>query len=290
MRLPLLISFFLLSFQLSLVAQPSKDYRTAVRQWHELRLEKLKAPMGWLSLAGLYWLKEGENTMGSAPDNSIRLPMEAPARMGVITFTPDSLMLNTAGIAYRHEGQLLPTVSPIQPGAIYEAGRYLWTIIRRGPMTGLRLWDRAHPALVATDTIAYYPIHKRWNKKARYQPFDTVQTVMVPNVLGMQVEQRCPGRFTFRESGKKVQLLVFEETEVQWLLVFSDNTSGVETYGGGRYLAVPSLRGARTSRLDFNKAYNPPCAFTPYATCLLPLPENRLRVSIKAGELDYGHH
>jgi uncharacterized protein len=274
----------------TLQAQQAGDYYQEISDWHEARISRLKAPLGWLSLAGLWWLKEGENTFGSAETCALRFPAGAPDLMGSFNFEEGRIVITTSGIRVWHDGQEIPSGSPLNVGQIYESGSYSWTILQRGTLTGIRLWDREHPAVASFDTIPYYRVHKKWYKKVRYEPYDTVRKITVPNVLGMQVVQECPGQFSFRVSGKRISLLALEETAERLLVVFSDQTSGMETYGGGRYLSVPKPAGPGRMRLDFNKAYNPPCAFTAYATCLLPVRENQLPVSIHAGEQDYGHH
>lgn len=271
-------------------AQQAEPYHQEISDWHKARIAGLKAPLGWLSLAGLWWLKEGENTFGSAESCALRFPPGAPDLMGSFNFEGGRIVMTTNGISVWYDGKEVPSGSPLGMGKIYASGPYSWTILQRGTLTGIRLWDRDHPAVASFDTIPYYKVQKKWCRKVRYEPFDTVRTISVPNVLGMQVAQVCPGRFTFRVSGRRISLLAFEETAESMLVVFSDKTSGVETYGGGRYLTVPKPAGPGRIPLDFNKAYNPPCAFTAYATCLLPVKENQLPVSIRAGEQNYGQH
>ncbi len=272
-------------------AQSATSYRSGIRQWHEERIADLKAPQGWLSLAGLFWLEEGEDTFGSGKDNKVVFPGGGPERMGSFLKRGDSVWVEMApGVEALFEGKPVSRMLVFPGNAILHAGRFSWTVIQRGDKTGVRLWDTQHPALGAFDHIEHYPVRKKWRIKAEFIPHPEPRILRIPNILGMNVPQRSPGIVRFRFQGKPHQLIALEESPETLFLIFADETTGVETYGGGRYLSAPVPGPDRKTVVDFNKAYNPPCVFTPFATCLLPPAENKLKLAIHAGEKNYGAH
>jgi uncharacterized protein len=168
--------------------------------------------------------------------------------------------------------------------ALPPSDRFSWVILERGGKRGVRLWDTENPALKSFEGIDYYEISKKWRVKAHFEPFPEPRILIVPNILGMEIEQRCPGVLRFKIKGETFELLALEESAKTFFLIFLDDTSGEETYGGGRYLSVSMPDPNGETIIDFNKAYNPPCIFTPYATCLLPPAANRLHLAVRAGE------
>jgi uncharacterized protein len=257
------IIFFLLC--LSPFFGVSQSYNESIESWRETRAANLQAPKGWLSLAGLFWLEEGANTFGAAKDNDFVFPEGAPERMGAFLRLGDSVWVE---------------MNPDIP----QTDRFSWAFIERGGKWGVRLWDAENPARSSFKGIDYYPISKKWRVRARFEVFSEPRILKVPNVLGMEIEQRSPGVLKFRAGGKNLELLALEETEHTFFLIFLDANAGAETYGGGRYLSVSKPGPDGMTIIDFNKAYNPPCVFTPYATCLLPPAENRLKIAVRAGE------
>ncbi len=269
-------------------AQPAMTYTREWQAWRAERERELKAPRGWLSLAGLFWLAEGEATFGSAPDNELVLPTGGPDYLGRIIRKGDSVWFAaTPGVQILHENMLAETALLYPGGGLAQAGRFSWVVIRRGDRIGLRLWDEQHPALQAFLPIPHFPVRKKWCLRAAFVSFAQPRILHVTNVLGMQVEQKCPGVLRFKAGGKRYELLALEESAKTLLVIFADATTGVQTYGGGRYLQVKLPDNQRKIIVDFNKAYNPPCVFTPYATCLLPPAENRLPIPVSAGERSY---
>lgn len=280
-----------LSFGIPVQTQAQPAYEAGLKEWRRARAEELKAPKGWLSLAGLLWLKPGENSFGSAEGNMVVFPQGAPEYIGTFSLQNDSVWMDILpGIPVQNRGEPVSRVL-MYPGAnAMDMGRFSWVVLKRGELYGVRLWDAEHPALKEFKAIDYFEANKKWRIRARFEPFPEPRTILVPNILGMEVEQRSPGVLKFRIKGKPCELLALEETETHLFIVFSDATTGVETYGGGRYLSVSMPENNGKTEIDFNKAYNPPCVFTPYATCLLPPAENRLKAAVTAGEKNYGEH
>ena len=272
-------------------AQSTNSYKSDFRHWRENRIAELRAPQGWLSLAGLLWLGEGDNSFGSDAGNKIVFPAAAPSKMGAFRLQNDSVWMSAlpeSGVQFQNKPV---TELLLWPGsAMSNAGRFSWVVIKRGTQYGVRLWDAEHPNLQTFKHIPHYPGSNKWQIPARFEAFATPRTLLVPNILGMNIEQQSPGILHFTIRGRELQLPVLEEGPKTFFLVFADVTTGAETYGGGRYLSVAKPGPDGRTIIDFNKAYLPPCAFTPYATCLLPPPDHRLPVVIRAGEKNYGSH
>lgn len=283
MFLPLLL--------LTVLSVGAQNYSKELKEWRENRIAGLRAPQGWLSLAGLLWIGEGENTFGSDAGNKIVFPAAAPARIGSLRLQNDSVWMTAlpeAGVQFQNNPV---TELLLWPGyAMPDMGSFSWIIIKRGTQYGVRLWDAAHPNLQTFDHIPHYPGRKKWRIPARFEAYAEPRTLLVPNILGMNIEQQSPGTLHFKVRGRDLQIPVLEEGPESFFLVFADATTGVETYGGGRYLSVAKPGPDGRTIIDFNKAYLPPCAFTPFATCLLPPADHRLPVGARAGEKNYGDH
>ncbi len=297
-RIEVLIILLLLAV-LSCRRNPSPAdpvYLDALSQWKTERLEALKTPDGWLALAGLFWLQEGENTFGSDSSNQVVFPSKAPAKMGVFYLEGDSVrMVSEPDMGIRlagKEGEVVRTVLTLtgEDGpAVLQWHSLDWVLLERGGKYGIRLWDRETPLIQSLDSIPAFPVDPEWKVEATLIPAKKGRTVTMQNVLGMTIEQASAGVLRFEKGGKTYELEALEDQE-GFFLIFSDETSGSQTYGGGRYLYVPGVNAQGKTWIDFNKSENPPCAFTRYATCLLPPAQNRLEVAVTAGELAYGAH
>lgn len=263
-------------------------YLESMEEWQHQRLERLKSKNGWLSLAGLFWLEQGENSFGSDPSNKIVFPGKADAfggtlhlqdsivtlsvAKGVQISTNDSLVTNMV-LKNDHEDQ----TTRLQQGDL------AWYIIKRGERFGIRLRDHKHPRIDELDHIPSYPIQSSYVVEATLEPFDTPLTMTVATPLeGYTESYEVPGILKFKLRGKNLQLHPFTSGR-GYFLVIADETTAIDTYGAGRFMyAMPDSTGRII--LDFNKAYNPPCAFSPFATCPMPPRENILNVAIEAGE------
>jgi uncharacterized protein (DUF1684 family) len=258
--------------------------------WNSERMAELRAPDGWLALAGLYWLEPGANTFGSDRSNQVIFPAKSPAKMGIFYLEGDSVRMELAPDVQAMESitqkkvssatlRLLPGAAP----ATYRWEALEWVLLERGGRYGIRLWDRENPAITAMSNIPAFPIHPGWIIEATLVPVDSSRSVRMQNVLGMTIEQASAGILEFKKGGATYRIEALEDPE-GYFLIFADATTGRETYSGGRYLHVPLADKNGKTTLDFNKAYNPPCVFTPYATCLLPPAANHLEIAIEAGE------
>ncbi len=268
-------------------------YEEEIRQWHSKRVEDLKKEEGWLNLAGLFWLKEGENTFGSDPKNALVFPDDrSDAFLG-------SLILKDGKVTVQAKpgAQVLAGDSPVttlevfsgtgQP-TVLKHKSLRWFVIQRGDKYAVRLRDLESPYLKGFTGIETYPISPNWRVKAKFVP--TVgKKISIVDITGRAYEQESPGQVVFTVDGKE-QRLDATGSSNRLHFVFADQTNKHETYGGGRFLDAPGPDAEGYTYLDFNKAYNPPCAFTPFATCPTPPKQNRLTASISAGEKRYGDH
>ena len=263
-------------------------YMDSVKQWQQDRLKRLKDKEGWLNLAGIYWLREGEQSIGSHPSNDHVFPEKAPAHVGTLTLEGDSvhISLNEEVRAY-YEGKAVTELdlSYDRSGnpAYITHGDFGWYIMKRHTSLAIRLRDYEHPAIEATDHIPSYPIDPDYVVEAKLIPFEEVKTITVATPFQDYTQDyQCPGELHFRLKGQKMKLLPFISGD-RYFIIISDETSGIDTYGGGRFMYVSPDTSGRII-LDFNKAYNPPCAITPFAACPLPPRENHLPIHIEAGE------
>ena len=270
----------------------SPEHQYEVNLWHSKRIDGLKKDTGWLNLVGLYWLEEGENTVGSSDNNKIVFPKNAPAEIGMLTLKDSIVIFNSARESdVKLNGETIINIEMKQDisgnPTILDVGTLRWFIIKRGDKYGIRLRDLEAELLKTFDGIDRFPIDSLWKIEAQFQRYDTPKKIMIPTVLGTVEESFSPGKLTFSIEDKDFSL---EPTSAgQGLfVVFADLTSGEETYGAGRFLYVDGPDTNNNVVLDFNKAYNPPCAFTKYATCPLPPEGNKLKVRITAGEKSFG--
>ncbi len=265
-------------------------WRADLERWHERRVERLLAPDGWLTLAGLFELTPGSHTVGSADDNDIVVPRPVPARAGAlrvdstgVVFVPaPGSPLRVDGSAVRAPVRLHDDSEP--SATVIDYGTVHMHVIERAGRRYLRVRDENAPARANFRGIERFPADPRWRIVGRWEPYDPPHRIRVPNVLGTAFDAVCRGAVVFTVDGVECRLEPMEMDEREMFIVFGDETSGRETYGGGRFLYAPAPDDSGRVVLDFNRAYNPPCAFTPYATCPLPHEQNRLEVAVRAGE------
>jgi len=267
----------------------------AVEEWRSRRDQRLRAADGWLSLAGLYWLEEGENRFGSDPDNDLVFPAgAAPAQAGALQVRGKVITLRAApGAGLTVAGQPVTTLAlrtdaiPEGP-TVVELGRLSFQVIERNGKLAVRLKDRENPALLAFTGMEYFPIAAAWRVEGRLEPYEPPKQIPVPNALGWVENSPSPGAIVFEIDGKEHRLdPILEPGATDLFVIFGDPTNGKETYGAGRFLYAKPPGPDGKVVLDFNQAYNPPCVFTPYATCPLPPRQNRLPVRVEAGEKKY---
>src|SRR4051812_29563234 len=273
-------------------SKPALSYDAQIQDWRTQRVERLKAPNGWLSLIGLHWLKEGENTLGTDNSNDIVLAA-GPAHLGVVTLAngKTSIALNPKESA-TIDGKPGKTAELLDDShekpTTVSFGTASFYVIDRNGKKGLRVKDSEAATRKKFVGIDYFPIDPKWRVEAQFVEFKPAHTLEIPNVLGQVDKMPVPGKVVFERDGKKYELLpVLEDADAKELwFIFADATSAKTTYGGGRFLYTDMPKDGKFV-IDFNKAYNPPCAFTPHATCPLAPTENRLKVAVTAGEKKY---
>ncbi len=270
-------------------------YHAEIREWRELREAELKADDGWLTVAGLFWLKEGINRAGPDPANEIVLPAgSAPPRIGAFEFHQGSIIFRAEpGAMVTRNGRPV-TAAELEPdrgGAaeVIAIGSVTMYVIKRGQRYGVRLKDRESKLRKEFTGLQWFPIEERTRIIAKFVPYEPPKVLAIPTILGDVEKSPSPGYTAFELNGKEYRLDPTADEDGSLFFVFRDLTSGKETYPAGRFLDSEAPHQGKVV-LDFNKAYNPPCAFTPYVTCPLPPRQNQLPVRIEAGELKYGNH
>lgn len=263
-------------------------HRAQITQWQEKRAERLKGEEGWLSLIGLFWLSDGDNVISlpSAGSPTIKLVRRGDA----VALEP------TAGMMI--EGKPVTTPVELRNDAhengptIVQMGTVRFQVLKRGDRYGLRVKDAQAHTRTHFQGLDYFPTDPKWRVEARFEPYKPEKKIPITDVTGMTSDNISPGALVFTVDGKEYRLdPVLEEGSDELFIIFKDATSRDDTYQPGRYLYAPMPGPDGKTVIDFNKAYNPPCAFTPFATCPLPPLQNRLPVRVEAGEKRYtgGH-
>ncbi len=272
--------------------------RASIDKWRSERVAELTNETGWLTLVGLYWLSEGNNTFGRASSNTLVLdhPSLTPTA-GTFVLTHGHVTFHAnPGSGITHGGQPVTTLDLVsdatQSPTVVSSGPLRFFIIERAGKFGVRVRDVASRWRQNFRGLDYFPVDTDWVIDARFEPYEPRRHIPIVNVLGLEEDMVSPGALVFTHKGKEERLdTVLDGADAMDLFVmFADSTSGHETYGAGRFIHVPFATNGRTI-IDFNKAYNPPCAFNNFATCPLPPHQNRLALKVTAGELTYagGH-
>jgi uncharacterized protein len=261
--------------------------------WRKQREEELLKPDGWTSLVGLHWLELKAHYIGSSAGNGIKLAV-GPAKMGMLTrqdgrifFTPER------GVALTLNGEPLKGRVALQsdrgelPSVIgFDDGQGSLTVIERGGRQALRVKYADADTRVNFVGLDYWPVDPAWQIEGRFLPHPAGKTLAIGDIVGITTESPNPGAVEFSRDGASYRLEAIGPPGGPLFIVLADGTSGHGSYPAGRFLDVAAPVAGKVT-LDFNRAYNPPCAFTPYATCPLPPPENRLDLAIAAGEKAY---
>jgi uncharacterized protein (DUF1684 family) len=286
----------LMSAHVETSAPRGAEYTKQIEDWHAQRLERLKAPNGWLSLIGLHWLKDGKSSVGSAKGNDVVLAA-GPAKLGVITLKGGKATIEIdAKSGATVDGKSVKSAELLddsheKPTTVAFGSASFYLIDRNGKKA-LRVKDSEAKTRKQFKGIDSFAIDSSWRVEAKFEEFKPAHTLDIPTVLGTVDKMTVPGKVTFTREGRSYSLLpVLESADAKELwFIFADRTSGKETYGAARFLYADLPKDGKLA-IDFNKAYNPPCAFTPYATCPLAPPENRLDLRVTAGEKKYagGH-
>lgn len=287
------VAIFIIMIFISVFAQDS-EYIQEIQAWHAQREARLKQADGWLSLAGLYWLKDGENTFGADATNDIRLPHGKAADF-IGSFFRDGKKVTVTindGVVVTNSDQRVEVMElasdESESPTLLDHQSLRFYVIIRGDRVGIRLKDLQSETVKNFTGIPMFPIEKKWKIKARLDTENSPKTLNIPNVLGDIEESPCPGALVFTFEGRDYKLYPTGEIDSpSYFIIFADASSGDETYGAGRFLSVPGVDDNMQTFIDFNKAVNPPCAFSPYATCPLPPKGNRLPFKVLAGEKDF---
>jgi len=255
------------------------DFATAWKAWHERREARLREPEGWLALAGLHWLAPGPNRIEGLPGTFTL----AGGRVSLSAAASDGYALEGVPVVTR----TLATDATAKPDRL-RLGERTVQIIQRGDALAVRVWDARSPARAAFHGVPCFPPDPRWRIEARWEAYPAPKAISIPAVAGPPQQGQAPGRAHFTVDGKELTLEpTLEDGDL--FFVFRDATSRTETYGAGRFLSAGAPQDGKVV-LDFNRAVNPPCAFTPHATCPLPEPYNVLPVRIEAGEKRAAEH
>ena len=286
----ILISFF------ACTKNPTVDpnYVKEINEWDVKRVERLKADDGWLNLAGRFWLKHGESTFGSAKDNDLVVESSSfPKYAGTFLFVDTTVTFKAKdGVDVLLDGKPVKEIVLVDDQkkdmTVLQIGSVKFNLIIRDTLYGIRFRDLNSELVKNVKGIERFPVDESWKINARFEAYDPPKEIDVPNVLGQISKEKSPGAVVFERDGKTYRIDAVDEGGDNLFLIIADQTSGEETYGGGRFIYVKKPDSTGTILLDFNKAFNPPCVFTKYATCPLPPLQNYLKLKIEAGEKVYG--
>lgn len=272
----------------------AQNYSVEIEAWHARRVEHLQRDDGWLTLVGLFPLPEGESSIGTASSCELRLPGNDLGTLGVIQkkegrfhFTPSQ------GSELQYEGKPLKKEIELRSDesgtpTIVRRGGVSFYLIKRGEEYFVRAKDSDSEVRQSFHGIDRFPVDPAWRIRAKWEPYDPPKVLKTPNVLGQIYEEPLYGAIVFSRKGKTVRLHASGKPSDSLFLVFGDATNQISTYGGGRFLSIDPPAEDGTIIVDFNKAYDPPCVFTPYATCPLPPKGNTLPFAVEAGEKMWG--
>ena len=297
-QLVALLSLVIISGTVS--AQNSQEHKKSVEEWHQKRIDNLKEEDGWLNLEGLFWLHQGVNTFGSdARSDCYYNNPNFPTYLGDFILKGDSVvwvnqiekgaLVNKTAYSKGKTVTVFKWDGTNEQAAVFNYNRFKWVVIKREDKIGIRFRNLDATTLTGFKGIERFPVDAKWKIKAVLEK-PQENFLMITNVLGQTVSSKNAGKLLFEINGTKYTLDVIDESGPNLFIVFADQTSGKSTYGAGRFIDIPKPDSDGNTVIDFNKAYNPPCAFTAFATCPLPPEQNRLSVKIEAGEKNYGHH
>ncbi len=267
-----------------------------IAKWRSARVERLRRPDGWLSLVGLHWIEPGVHQVGKAGSNDVQL-RTGPAKLGTLTLKDGKPTLKpdpAAGVtidekpaAGEIELRTDATTDPRGPTIVaFNKGSANFQVIERSGRIALRVKDANAPTRTGFVGIDYFDADPAWRFNARFEPHPPGKTIQIASIINTIDPMANPGTVVFERDAKTYRLEAVDEGDGQLFLIYADRTNGKTTYGAGRFLYADPPKNGMTV-VDFNKSYNPPCVFTHYATCPLPPPENRLDLTINAGEKSY---
>ena len=271
------------------LARSDAAYRASVEKWRAAYEASLKSDDGWLTVAGLFWLHEGENNFGSDPLNDIVLnEAGVPAEVGSFDMHGGKIVVRiNPGVQIKLKGNAVEVAAVLPDSDDRLAlGDLSLLVHRSGERYAVRLKDKNSKLRRAFAGVRWFPIDESYRVTAKFVAYDSPRAAEIQNDAGDMLKIPAPGYAVFSLAGKEYRLEALDEGGAKLSFIFRDLTSGKETYAASRFLDAPLPKDGQVV-LDFNEAYNPPCAYNPYTTCPLPTPENRLRVRIAAGEMMY---
>jgi uncharacterized protein (DUF1684 family) len=284
-------TFALLTVLLLAAPGSASEYTDEVDAWHAGRIERLRQPDGWLSLVGLISLPEGRSSFGTAEGMDLRLDAPGPAHIGDVVVDGTTVRF-TAAADVTHDDAAVEEMELAADvtgdPTILSTGSLSFYLILRHDRPYFRVRDAEAPLLAEFDGIERWPVDEAWRIRARWVEYDEPQIRHFPDVLGVAEPAEVEGEARFTVGGTEYALFPNSASDTGMFFVFGDATNGLETYGGGRFLYTAPPAEDGTIVLDFNRSYNPPCVFTPYATCPLPADGNFLDLEITAGEKMFG--
>ncbi len=284
-------------------AQQGATWEKDLTNWRAAHAADLQKPDGWLSLVGLVWLEPGDNSVGSASDNKVRLPESGPAHVGVLHLEGSTVSLRAPAGGF--PAGLLIDGKPAQEQDLHTSsdndkgnpritiGSLNFYAVNRGDKFALRIKDGHSPALVGFQGLHWYPANSHFVVRAKWIPYNPPKTIKLARMVGAAYDAPVPGAAEFRLDGKTYRLepVTEDKPPVKLFFILKDTTSATKTYGACRFLYTPLPSGGLDKPgelvLDFNHLENPPCAYTPFATCPLPPRGNRLPIALPVGELRY---
>ncbi len=282
MRHKLIAFLAFLTFALS-AADINQQYPREVEQWRAEQQRRLTADYGWLTVVGLDWLKEGDNRVGADPSSEVPLPPDsAPRQVAIISLHAGKAVLHTTpGVPLTLNAKPATETTLREDDDILAINHLKFFLIRRGDRTGIRLKDNDSAARKHFQGLSWYPVDPAWRIEAKYTAWHKPHSLVFHNTIGQEETEPSPGYVTFQKDGREFRLEPMLDDGTLFF-VLRDQTSGKTTYGASRFLYADAPKNG-VMLLDFNKAENPPCAFTAYATCPLPPPQNRLGVGDHRG-------
>jgi len=293
----ILYTLLLLNFFFLANAQKTNSYAKSINEWHKARIADLKTPNGWLNLEGLFWLHKGANSFGKKEGSDCKYDNAVfPAELGSFIYEGDSVLwMNAANNSIKVNGVLVNGTKPVkvfykeEQAITMSWSHFTWTIIKREDKMGVRFRNLEAKTLTGFKGIERFTIDSSWRIKTTMVAASQ-NLLMITNVLGQTTPTKTAGKLLFIINNKEYSLDVIDEGGPKLFIVFADETSGKTTYGAGRFIEIARPDALGNTEIDFNIAYNPPCAFTAFATCPLPPSQNRLKIAIPAGEKNYGNH
>jgi uncharacterized protein (DUF1684 family) len=262
------------------------EYKDDILAWREAQEADLRQDIGWLTLAGLHWLKEGENSLGSDPSLDVVMPAGVPPLLGTVTLSGASVSLKT-GVPVHVDGKAASSAvlsfDEYKPTRV-ELGSVMFIVIERGGQYAVRVWDKDNPARAGFKGRHWYEVREDYRVTAALVPHPEPVSVPIDNTVGQNIPMTSPGKAVFALDGQQLALDLFVKGQGGIWVIFKDKTNGSTSYGAGRYMDVEEVDAGHVL-LDFNKAYSPPCSFTSFATCPIPPRQNHLPLKVEAGEM-----